>query len=359
MSLRNFHESSVSSNYNPGKLLLFPLSSFFPSFLLSWLLRLVYPQTRKAANRGGSIRHILHTFRPEERLGAFRLGLPEPLPSSPVRAPKDGESHGDSECGEAGLKRLLSSISLHPAASDDDDDDEVEVDSEAASQRGAGTSQRGPPGETVPSEGVASRAAGGGRLRTAGRKGFVGQYSLLSTYRKARGLGQEEGEKVGERSPVAAETFPIPARRIIGGEDEGSTGASDGGLSSRQPAGHKVRTTGEVGDDGGGDERSRSEDGGGEGDLARSDGEQKVRASSANSDTGAALMRRRRGLGEQAYLSKTDQESGVRNGAGTRRTQPLKAVLGRSRWIYRDRRAPALEPDELKLEVRCKPSSFI
>lgn len=175
-----------------------------------------------------SIKHILHTFRPEERLGELRLGLEEPSPP-PEQLSWDGDP------------RETSTRSSGDPHGDDGD----------GSRHGVASSIRS--GDTMTS----TPAAG------------------------------EAGRRYGER--------------------EGPRGRENGNSSA-----------------------------------AKEEQEERVKAADVANDSGRGLENRRR----------LEAETGGGDGEVIAR-QP-QASMWRSRWIYRDRRSPAMEPDELQVEVRTR-----
>lgn len=191
------------------------------------------------------MKHVLHTFRPEERLGELRLGLAEPPPPPPQQV--EGEGRG--------------SETKEPPTRSSGDDDAHGGGGDGSRNSDCDASTRG---DTISSTTTAGGSGGADRR-----------------YEEA----QEERERPRENGSkrAAEEEERIKQHRVGVGVEHGSG-----------------RRTGP-------DERRQD-----------------------HSDTPAQA-----GGGDGAVKARQPQSS-----------------MWRSRWIYRDRRSPAMEPDELQVEVR-------
>lgn len=271
---------------------------------------------------------------------------------------------------------MVTSISLQPVVSDNEDDGGEEE--EFGEQEGfrddeAGPGQRGRRrrGGAAPAA-VRSRTSEG-RAPGAGARAIAAGYSLFTS----RG-GRKHGPKAKEKSAgdddgadeagtgrdgareeeglvPATATTPVEvaeeADECAAGERRGVSSSWAG--ESNGDGGGLTRLSGKPGEGGEGGGRGNGS-GSGSGEVGPREGgeehsrQRPARVASTNSDTAVALRRERRGLGEEAFLSGKGTGVGAEAGGPPGGGQPF----ARSRWIYRDRRAPALEPDELKVEVR-------
>lgn len=125
-----------------------------------------------------SIRHILHTFRSEERLGELRLGLPDPnsagRPQDPANS-NDRGARGDADSPDRGRTDSFSTWTTAASPASGRADVDAALRAQGAIDNGAG-------GRRVDDEGAE------GKLGVSRGSGGIG-----------RGEGEEEGRGAGAR----------------------------------------------------------------------------------------------------------------------------------------------------------------
>lgn len=161
-------------------------------------------------------------------------------------------------------------------------------------------------------------------------------------------------ERLGELRLGLAEPTPPPQQGVGGEETNTPTRKSDvyNGDGSRERDGDDgISSTaaakrGDSGTGGADRRREEAEEGKGATELKESRGsadeEEQARSSVLDGGTGKGSQpgERRKHIAESG---------GSEGGSNVKQSQ---ASMWRSRWIFRDRRSPAMEPDELQVEVR-------
>lgn len=120
---------------------------------------------------------------------------------------------------------------------------------------------------------------------------------------------------------------------------------SEGGETRELPSSDAVDARGGGGGGGGGDEEREGPRDNGNG--SRRAAEKEERRKGVGHESGRLPADRRR---EDTFAEAGGGSDG--GGTGSQSHTPPQASMWRSRWVYRDKRSPAMEPDELQVEVR-------